>query len=825
MENEIVPSQNLLFSYSPTTQTTTITGPSAIFANFKIGHDVIINFGITSQLRPIVSKNTSSTAIAVSGDLGVSGVNSASIIQSSYWGVFNDGYNTFTQNYNPIIFYGKKIVVYSENLLQSSIIYLLNSSVVNNSFYVSNIESFYNGRLSAIISKGESFGILFSTDNGLTWKEFFSPLENSLAKISALDYNGYRTNINIESYYPKNYLIGEDFVVGGVKYPILYNRDNVITIDGTINSDVDSGNILSANVFKMSNYKDKTLCISKNSVYSDDKTLTGNDISLFSYGSENLFSINGINDVGEIVGWINKYDGESNLYYIRPSFAAISLSHVTKIKNSNGTIFQITSITNYPAEGYYGVVSKEDISPSLGQNLTLMGELDRIYLNKTVTYLTGVAYYLERDKTPSLLDIKRIGERFIDVESVSSLDKTKHKIFIYFADGTFAVDIARPSPNRVYAHTMKNFYWERITELDGVTNVIKCEVEKNEKSKIYFNISDIEKISYIDFVFDGVFYLSGIIFNKIMSTYNKTSFSLGHSHDISLIGKEYLIPVDSYVDNTTTLQFNFVDSVWASEPLLISNPEIIIGESIYIEHVTNGTQFELKVDSFNGTSITCVYDNAFATSALNINEYNLYIDLRLYGKTTSITFKDLRIINARLEYGVDIGEDFITLSSTTAISIGDIVILTGAEGFKEEFIVVNKDVTKIYLNVPANYSYAQYSSFYEILTSVSSHPHTHIIRDGAVEYVSVASLANLGYPQNHTHYLGGIYGSITDMIETPSGFVLCGDEGVVKSFSYEDYSIGTYLDVTAESVGSPQNLYYNDELWLGTTKGFVIKQS
>jgi len=349
-------------------------------------------------------------------------------------------------------------------------------------------------------------------------------------------------------------------------------------------------------------------------------------------------------------------------------------------------------------------------------------------------------------------------------------------------------------------------------------------------------------VNPLDFEAGQGFSVNGIQFQPLSGFNHKlTSVESAHYHGLSLVNAFITGKVGSFAShNDSFVTINVTDTDNFSTAIVQASGDLLNDASIVF---TNDGSYNLRyvsrVESHTASTITvrlvsADYWDFDASDEIKISSgWKWKIDARNYGYTEGTFYSDFVVLGTKITSDIDIGDQEISVESTSGISVNDEVRIQD-DTLSEEtnYVASVVDGTTLTLrNEVGRIFLVDRNSQMKVVRDSFSNTHVHQVRNNEVFPVVVESYLNRGYPAEHAHRCLSYIADVSAILEKGSSLVAAGSGSIL----YESFDDGTNWNVAADlndyREGDPEEIegissatVNSGNIIAGTTNGNVFVQ-
>jgi hypothetical protein len=295
----------------------------------------------------------------------------------------------------------------------------------------------------------------------------------------------------------------------------------------------------------------------------------------------------------------------------------------------------------------------------------------------------------------------------------------------------------------------------------------------------------------------------------------RTSTDQDHYHSLNLVNGEVSGNIGSfgsydashtviYVTNTSA---NFGGSIVQAQGDLFEDAKVI-----FLNSDGTNARFESQIVSHDASSITvrtksAAWWNYNATDTYRISEgWRWFVDASRYGYTTGTSYDDFTVINRRITDTLTRGANSVSLETTTGINAGDSVRIED-DTLSSQLTTISQVVDATTVTTTNDFIRTFYKTknpYLKVLRDTFSNTHTHQVRDGVVETVSVSDYIPLGYDAEHSHRSIPLIENISSIVNRNDEIVVGGSDNLVYNTTDSGNSWSETVDLNDHLEGGPE---------------------
>lgn len=527
------------------------------------------------------------------------------------------------------------------------------------------------------------------------------------------------------------------------------------------------------------------------------------------------------------------------------------------ITNDSGSLIngEITIEINKPMEDVF--------SSYVGKNITIVGKSSRIYLtfnNPVVNdQCAGGKLYIASNEfegtfgkeynivsnTSNYIDIK---ETIVPISTLfysydASDLQTGQKVIAVDNTGKitlsvwFDIDIDNNSLVGMSVYTNSS---------DPVVQLYDMRVYSNTKNTITLLVNQLSQTdpaipAPLIFNNGDEFYATGFVFNPVYNFNNKrTSFVQNHYHDILMIGGIISGKVESFIEQNAS----YVD-IAVSDTNRFDLPIVQLRKDLF----TNGKISFHNTQSRNiwyDTEIISFTNNSIRVRLLDVNMWNFTkydenkvsiswdweINASNYGYTENIYYSDFVSLYSLVTSDIGLGENIISVESTSGMNIGDKIKITdGTLKAEVNYIkdIVNSNVIQTNEKIGLAFYLKDVPSV-KVLRDTFPNNHVHQIRNCQTETLYIQQYLDLGYASYHSHESLSLIPVVSKVLKRNSEIIAIGSvEKIFLSYNSgidwkEIVDLNRSLEGGEEISGLTDVSLYNNKFIVGTDNGYIATE-
>jgi len=371
---------------------------------------------------------------------------------------------------------------------------------------------------------------------------------------------------------------------------------------------------------------------------------------------------------------------------------------------------------------------------------------------------------------------------------------------------------------------------------------VDIEIDPNEIS----NIDQEDLISSKDkFVLDlleaNYFLIKGTEFDEVTSFQKKNTSKVDdHYHSLELLGIDIVSSIDSIVlAGNEELRINLVDDI---DYEIIQRPsKILKGAVVYFWNGANfGNEYTGIISDYGTNYINVeitndiLWDTVFNEKSISPS-WSLQILSKDYGFTKDTFYKNFNVGSLKITNELNMGSDTVSVEDSSDLSVGDSIVIVSPRGYKETTIVseiINVNIIKISSFVQNRY-FIEDNPYIKVLKNSFSNNHTHIIKNGEVQNLSIETFRLLGYPRNHSHNITALIENVSSLESVNDNLLSMGNSPKIYATKNKGENWKEIVDLSYNKeddfdLGNISSSLYdksNNIIVVGTDKGFLFSNT